>query len=102
MAEGTRAGIHGFWRVTVLSPECSLTHRRRWLQLASADLELARQADAAQEGLEARVGAKGVHAGINVEIDQPVRVFFGGFFKIFHRAVMLAQAEVDSGEEVRR
>src|SRR6516225_12253166 len=61
-----------------------------------------RPSDAAQQGLATRLGAHGVHAGVDAQVDQPVRRLLGGLFEIFDGAILLAEAQVDSGEEVRR
>ena len=60
------------------------------------------KADAPQQVLKASVGAQDVHAGIYMEIDKPVRVFFIASLQVFNCAFVFPQANVDSGEEVGR
>ncbi len=49
-----------------------------------------------------RIVPQAVHARIYMKIDKPVGVLFVGFLQVFDRAVVFSQADVDSGEEVRR
>ena len=54
-----------------------------------------------QQVLKTWVGPQAVHARVYVKIDKPVGVLFVGFLQVFNRAVVVSQADVDSGEEVR-
>src|SRR5262245_42840950 len=60
------------------------------------------QADAAKQILKARESTQGVHAGIDVEVEQPVGAIFAGFLEIFDGAVLLSEANMNSGQVVRR
>lgn len=55
-----------------------------------------------EQFLEAGLVAEGVHAGIDVEIEEPVGVILVGLFEVVEGLVILAEADVNSGEEVRR
>ena len=58
--------------------------------------------DSFQQVLETSMIPESVHGGIQVKVYEPVAVLFVGFFEVFDRAVVIAQADVDSSEEVGR
>ena len=43
-----------------------------------------------------------VHDGIDVKVDEPVGVVFVGFLEVIEGTVVLTEADVDSGEKMRR
>jgi len=60
------------------------------------------EADALEQILKTGLVAQVVHDGIDVEIDEPVGMVFVGFLEVIEGAVVLSEADVDSGEEVGR
>lgn len=58
------------------------------------------EADALQQSFETGVVAQCVHAGIDMKINQPMRMILVGFLEVFQRMIVFAQTDVDAREDV--
>src|SRR6476660_8986941 len=86
-------------------PMCGLTAASRtppWLPSDGGRRRHRRKANPPQQALETLVVAQDVHARIYMKIDKPVGMLLIAFLQVFNRAVVLSQANVDSGEGIGR
>jgi len=90
-------------RFPIADTSLSRTRIKRRLRLwPRRDRPSAGEADTTQQFLETRVVPQAVHARVYMKLDEPVAMLGVGFLEVLKCAVVFSEAEMDSGEEVRR
>src|ERR1700733_13485650 len=90
-------------RFQVADTSKSRTSDKRRLRLwPRRDRPSAGEPDTTQQFLETRVVPQAVHARVDVKVDEPVAMLGVGFLEVLECAVVFSEADMDSGEEVRR